>query len=38
MGEMRNGQNVSVGKPDGKRALEILRHRWYDNIKMDLWK
>jgi hypothetical protein len=25
-----------VGKPEGKRPLERLRHRWEDNIKMDL--
>jgi hypothetical protein len=23
-------------KPDGKRPLERCRHRWEDNIKMDL--
>jgi hypothetical protein len=25
-----------VGKPEGKRPLEMPRHRWEDNIKMDL--
>jgi hypothetical protein len=25
-----------VGKPEGKRPLGRLRHRWVDNIKMDL--
>ena len=25
-----------VGKPDGKRPLGRPRHRWEDNIKMDL--
>jgi len=25
-----------VGKPEGKRPLGIPRHRWEDNIKMDL--
>jgi hypothetical protein len=25
-----------VGKPEGKRPLEIPRRRWVDNIKMDL--
>jgi hypothetical protein len=25
-----------VGKPEGKRPLERLRHRWEDNIKIDL--
>ena len=27
---------VLLGKPEGKRSLGILRHRWEDNIKMDL--
>ena len=26
---------VLVGKPDGKRPLGRLRHRWEDNIKMN---
>jgi hypothetical protein len=25
-----------VGKPEGKRPFGRLRHRWEDNIKMDL--
>jgi hypothetical protein len=25
-----------VGKPEGKRPLGSPRHRWMDNIKMDL--
>jgi hypothetical protein len=25
-----------VGKPEGKRPLERPRHRWEDNIRMDL--
>jgi hypothetical protein len=25
-----------VGKPEGKRPLGRIRHRWEDNIKMDL--
>jgi hypothetical protein len=29
---------VLVGKPEGKRPLERPRHRWEDNIKMDLQK
>jgi hypothetical protein len=24
------------GKPEGKRPLERKRHRWVDNIKMDI--
>jgi len=27
-----------VGKPEGKRPLERPRHRWEDNIKIDLQK
>ena len=27
---------VLVGKPEGKRQLGRPRHRWEDNIKMDL--
>jgi hypothetical protein len=36
MGERRGAYRVSVGKPEGKRQLERPRHRWEDNIKMDL--
>ena len=25
-----------MGKPEGERPLGRLRHRWEDNIKMDL--
>jgi hypothetical protein len=25
-----------VGKPEGKRRLRRPRHRWEDNIRMDL--
>jgi len=28
--------SVVVGKPEGKRPLGRHRHRWEDNIKMDL--
>jgi hypothetical protein len=31
-----NAYNVSVEKPGGKRPLERPRHRWKDNIKMEL--
>jgi hypothetical protein len=27
---------MHIGKPEGKRALGRPRHRWVDNIKMDL--
>jgi hypothetical protein len=36
MGEGRKVYRVLVGKPEGKRPLEIPRHRWEDGIKMDL--
>jgi hypothetical protein len=36
MGEGRNMYRVLVGKPERKRPLGILRHRWEDNIKMGL--
>jgi hypothetical protein len=34
--EEREVHRVSVGKPKGKRPLGRPRHRWDDNIKMDL--
>ena len=36
MGERRCVYRVLVGKPEGKRPLGRPRHRWEDNIKMDL--
>ncbi|KAJ4449272.1 hypothetical protein ANN_00670 [Periplaneta americana] len=36
MGESRNGYSVLVGRLEGKRPLGRPRHRWEDNIKMDL--
>jgi hypothetical protein len=36
MGEKRNRYRLLVGKPEGKRPLERPRHRWVDNIRMDL--
>jgi hypothetical protein len=36
MGERRSIYRVLVGKPEGKRPLDRFRHRWEDNIKMDL--
>jgi hypothetical protein len=35
-GERRVVYRVLVGKPEGKRPLGRPRHRWEDNIKMDL--
>jgi hypothetical protein len=36
MGETRHAYRILVGKPEGKRPLGRPRHRWVDNIKMDL--
>jgi hypothetical protein len=36
MGEWRGAYIVLVGRPETKRPLERPRHRWEDNIKMDL--
>jgi hypothetical protein len=34
---MRNAYKIFVGKLE-KRPLGISRHRWEDNIIMDLWE
>jgi hypothetical protein len=31
-----NAHRILVGKPEGKRPLGSPRHRWVDNIKMNL--
>jgi hypothetical protein len=36
MREGRGVYKVLVGRPEGKRPLGGPRHRWEDNIKMDL--
>jgi hypothetical protein len=36
MGEKRNAYRLVVGNPEGKRPLGRPRHRWVDNIRMDL--
>jgi hypothetical protein len=36
MGRRRGVYRVLVGKPEGKRPLGRPRHRWEDNIKMEL--
>jgi hypothetical protein len=36
MGERKGVYRFLVGKPEGKRPLWRPRHRWEDNIKMDL--
>jgi len=38
MGEGRGVHRVLVGKREGKSPLGRPRHRWEDNIKMDLWE
>jgi hypothetical protein len=34
--EKKNSYRVLMGKPEGNRLLLRFRHRWEDNIKMDL--
>jgi hypothetical protein len=36
MEEGRGVYRVLVGRPEGKRPVRRPRHRWEDNIKMDL--
>jgi hypothetical protein len=36
MGEKRNIYRLLVGKPEGKRPPEKQKHRWINNIKVDL--
>ena len=36
MGERRGTYRVLLGKREGKRPLVRPRHRWEDNIKMDI--
>jgi hypothetical protein len=36
MVEKRNAYRLLVGNLEGKRPLGRLRHRWVDNIRMDL--
>jgi hypothetical protein len=36
MGERRGACRVLVGRPKDKRPLGRPRHRWEDNIQMDL--
>jgi hypothetical protein len=36
MGEERGFYRILVGRPKWKRPLGSPRHRWEDNIKMDL--
>jgi hypothetical protein len=36
MGKKRNAYRILVGNPEEKRPLGRPRHRWVNNIKMDL--
>jgi hypothetical protein len=36
MRERRTANRILVGQTEGKRPLGRPRHRWEDNIKMDL--
>jgi hypothetical protein len=36
MGEGRGAYRILVGRPEGRRPLGRPRHRWEDNIKIDL--
>jgi hypothetical protein len=36
MGEVRSAYNILVGKPEERILLGRPRHRWDDNINMDL--
>jgi hypothetical protein len=35
-GDMRNAYKILVGEPEVKWPVGRLRHRWEDNIRMDL--
>jgi hypothetical protein len=36
MGKRRDAYRVLMRKPEGRRPLGRPRHRWDDNIKMDV--
>jgi len=36
MGEERGVYRVLLGKPEGRRPLGRPRHKWVDNIRIDL--
>jgi hypothetical protein len=36
MGEKRSAYGLLVGKPEGRRPVGRPRHRWLDNIWIDL--
>jgi hypothetical protein len=35
-GETRNAYKILVGKPEEKSPLGTSRHKWEDNVRMDL--
>jgi hypothetical protein len=38
MGEKRNAYRLFLGKPEAKRPLGRPRHRWVDNINVNIIK
>jgi len=38
MAEMRNAYKILVRKPEGKGPPRIPRHRWGDNVRMNVWE
>jgi hypothetical protein len=36
MGAKRNAYRILLGNPEGNKPLARPRHRWVDNIKMDI--
>jgi hypothetical protein len=36
MGEIKDAYRIFIQKPEGKRPLTRARHRWNDNIRLDL--
>jgi hypothetical protein len=34
--EIRNAYNNLIGKPEGRMSLRRTRHKWEDNIRMDV--
>jgi hypothetical protein len=38
MGEIKNVNEILVGRPEGKRELRRPRHRWEDSIIKMFWR
>jgi hypothetical protein len=36
MGEIKNTCKILVGRPNGRRPLGRMRHKWEDDIKIDV--